>query len=121
MMKRILLSFGTGVILQWLTLFGSYRPLPHFYDNVVDFEPVAVGGFPFKVFEYPYPPMGDNWPPAEAWPAFFLNLLFWIIIGIIITWRFGDKLKNKKIVAGIVLMSIFLSIIGAVYLRLKFD
>lgn len=112
---------GIGVILQWLALFGSYRLLPHFYDATVDFEPIAVGGFPFKAFEYPYPPMGGNWPPSDSWPAFFLNLLFWIIVGIIIRWRFGKKLENKKVIARIALMSIFLSMIGVVYLRLKFD
>lgn len=120
-MKKILLALGLGVILQWLSIFGSYRLLPHFYDDIIDLEPIATSGFPFKTFEYPFPPMGNNWPPSDVWPAFFMNLIFWIIVGIIITLQFGNKLESKKVLIKIVVVAIFLSMIGIIHLRLKFD
>ena len=72
MKKKIISGLGIGIILQWISLFFSYRELPNAFEDIN--KPIATGGFPFKAFEYPVPPMGSDWPPVDMWPMFFANL-----------------------------------------------
>jgi len=119
MKNKIISALGIGVILQWLSLFLSYRELPNAYENIN--KPIAVGGFPFKIFEYPVPPMGSNWPPIDTWPTFFLNLTIWLVIALIITLLFGKKLENKKVIKTVSILAILLSVFGMFYITFKFD
>lgn len=119
MRHKILSALGLGVIFQWLSLFFSYRELPNTFEDIK--TPIATGGFPFKAFEYPFPPMGNNWPPLKAWPIFFLNLIIWIIISAIIVFLLGKKIENKKIVTIIGILATVLSLFGIFYITLKFD
>jgi len=119
MKKKNISALGIGVILQWLTLFFSYRELPNAFEDIN--KPIATGGFPLKAFEYPVPPMGSDWPPADMWPMFFANLAIWLVVGILIALIFGKKLENNKVFKTIVISAILLSVIGIFYIILKFD
>lgn len=119
MKNKIISALGIGIILQWLSLFLSYRELPNAYKDIN--KPITTSGFPFKVFEYPVPPMGSNWPSADSWLTFFLNLAIWLIIGIVAVLLLGKKLENKKTIKTISILAVLLSVIGVSYIRLKFD
>jgi len=119
MKNKILSITSVRTILHWLSLFFSYKKLPNAYENIN--EPIATGGFPLKIFEYPVPPMGNDWPPTDTWPTFFLNLGVWIIIGLIISLILGKKTEDKKILKIINTSAIILSILGMFYITLKFD
>lgn len=118
MKNKLLAALGIGIILNWLSLFFSYKKLPNAYEDIT--QPIATGGFPFEVFEYPAASMG-NWPPLEIWLNFFLNLGIWILVGYIILIFFTQKIKDKKVVNQIVIMALTLSAVGIIYLLLKFD
>ncbi|EKE05561.1 MAG: hypothetical protein ACD_19C00217G0001 [uncultured bacterium] len=119
MKNKIISGLKIGIILQWLSLFFSYQKLPNAFEDIN--KPIATGGFPFKVFEYPVSPMGNNWPPSDMWPMFFANLAIWLVVGILIALIFGKKLENNKVFKTITLSAIILSIIGILYIMLKFD
>lgn len=119
MKLKILSALGIGTILQWLSLFFSYRALPNDEYNIS--KPIATGGFPFKVFDYPVPPMGNDWPPADVWPMFFANLAIWLLVGSLIALLLGKKIENKNIQLTIAVSAIFLTIFGILYIMFKFD
>ena len=119
MKNKILPAISLGVILQWLSLFLSYRQLPDAFEDVQ--KPIAAGGFPLKIFEYPAHPMGGGWPPAEMWPAFFLNLGIWCAVGFVLTLLFSKKLDNKKAQAALIATALILTLMGCLYLVLLFD
>lgn len=119
MRNKIISGLGIGLILQWLSLFFSYRELPNAYEDIS--RPIATGGFPFKAFEYPVPPMGSDWPPAEMWPMFFLNLAIWLMVGLFIALAVGKRLENQKVFKTIGILAILLSVFGIFYIMLKFD
>jgi hypothetical protein len=117
MKNKIISAISIGVILNWLSLFFSCRKLPNIDIN----QPIATGGFPFKVFEYPFPPMGHDWPPAGSWPMFFLNLVVWLVVSFFIFLLFGKKKVNKKNTAIFAISAVILSLLGVFYIMLKFD
>ena len=119
MKNKIISALGIGIILQWLSLFFSYKELPNAYKDIN--EPIATGGFPFQTFEYPVPPMGSDWPPTDTWPIFFLNLAIWVFIGMLIVLNLNKKLENKKIFYIINTLAIVLSVLGVFYIMLRFD
>jgi len=119
MKKKIISGLGIGLILHWLSLFLSYRELPNTYEDIT--KPIATGGFPFKTFEYPVPPMGSDWPPSEMWPMFFLNLAIWIIIGLLVAFILNKKITNEKIFKVINILAILMTLNGLLYIMLKFD
>jgi hypothetical protein len=93
--------------------------LPNAYQDIS--KPIAIGGFPLKIFEYPVPPMGNNWPPADTWSTFFLNFAIWLMVGFIISLLLGKKLEKKKLIKSLNILAIFLSALGVFYIMLKFD
>jgi hypothetical protein len=117
MKNKIIVSISFGIIAQWLSLFFSYQKIQ---DSNIN-QSIATGGFPLKIFEYPFPPMGHDWPPVEYWPMFFLNLFIWIVVGFLISFLFSKKTINKKAVVAFVIFSIALSLLGIFYIMLKFD
>lgn len=119
MKNKIISGLGIGIILQWLSLFFSYRELPNAYEDIN--KPIATGGFPFEAFEYPVPPMGSDWPPAEMLPMFFLNIAIWLVVGLIIAFMFSKKMDNRKALSTIGILAILLSVFGIFYIMFKFD
>lgn len=119
MKNKILSALSIGVILQWLSIFLSYRELPNAYVDIN--KPIATGGFPFKAFEYPVPPMGSDWPPVEMWPMFFLNLAIWLAVGLIVAFLLSNKITNQKVFKTIGILAILLSVLGIFYIMLMFD
>ncbi len=119
MKNKLVLTISIGLILQWLSLFFSYRELPDAFKDTS--QPIATAGFPFKTFEYPVPPLGSDWPPPDAWPAFFLNLAIWLLAGLIITLLAGKQLKNSTAIKFFSILALLLSAFGVFYIMFKFD
>jgi len=117
MKNKIISIVSLGVSLNWLSLFFSYRRLQNININQI----FATGGFPFKVFEYPFPPMGHDWPPAGAWPLFFVNLFIWIAFVSLIIFFTGKKMENRTMMSFLAISAIVLSLFGIFYIMLKFD
>jgi len=65
--------------------------------------------------------MGNDWPPMEAWPVFFLNLIIWIIVASVIFFILGKRFENRRSMTSLVVSAIFMSMLGLSYLMLKFD
>lgn len=119
MKNRIVFTMSIGVILQWLSLFFSYSELPNAYQDINNH--IATGGFPLKIFEYPVPLMGSDWPPTNTWPTFFLNFAIWLAVGLLISILLDKKLENKRLIKSLGILAILLSVIGIFYIMLKFD
>ena len=121
MKNKLITAICGGITFQWLSLFLSYKKLPTVINqNLLD-QPIATGGFPLKIFSYPAPAMGNNWPPADACPIFLLNLGIWIAITALLLFLFNKKLKNKKLTKKSIISALVLSLIGLFYLMIKFD
>ena len=115
--KITIVALSSGIIMMWIALFISCRDLPDIYDLS---KPVATGGFPITAFEYPPSALGSNVPPANTWELFYLNLFFWIVIGIGVAILLRRHL-NKKRLSLFFVASVIISIYGLGYLLLKFD
>lgn len=115
--NKIIFIISLGISLNWLSLFFSYRRLQNININQI----FATGGFPFKVFEYPFPPMGHDWPPIGAWPLFFVNLFIWLAFACLIVFLISKKVENRKIITFLIISAIVLSLLGIFYIMLKFD
>jgi len=121
MKNKIITAICGGVMFQWLSLFLSYRKLPVVVnENSLDL-PIATGGFPLKIFSYPVPPMGNNWPPVNAWPMFLLNLAIWIAITTFLLFLFDKKLKSQNLTKKSIILALVFSLLGLFYLMIKFD
>ena len=117
MKNKIISIISLGISLNWLSLFFSYHKLQKLDIN----QAIATGGFPFKVFEYPFPPMGHDWPPPETWPIFFVNLFIWLVFACLIVFLISKKVENRKIITFLIISAIALSLFGIAYIMLKFD
>lgn len=113
-----IVTLSLGVIMMWVALFASSRELPGPYNNLNN--PVAMGGFPIMAFEYPPGALGSNNPPINTWGLFYLNLCFWIVIGLGIAMLLRKHLNKKRVYIFFVI-NIIISIYGLGYLFLKFD
>ena len=112
-----IVALSLGIIMMWISLFISYQRLP---DANSLSKPIATGGFPITIFEYPPGALGNDSPPIDSWGLFYLNLGFWIIIGTGIAILLRKHL-NKRISYICLIVSIIISIYGLGYLFIKFD
>jgi hypothetical protein len=117
MKNKILSIISLGISFNWLSLFFSYHKLQNTDIN----QAIATGGYPLKVFEYPFPPMGHDWPPAGAWPLFFVNLFIWMAFASLIIFFTGKKMENRTMMSFLAISAIVLSLFGIFYIMLNFD
>jgi len=115
--NKIISIISLGISLNWLSLFFSY----HKFQNTDINQVIATGGFPLEVFEYPFPPMGHDWPSLETWPIFFVNLFIWIVLACLIGFLIGKKVENRTMMSFLAISAIVLSLLGIFYIMLKFD
>lgn len=117
----VLFTFGIGVLLSWLVLWGSYQSMPPI-NEVTYGDVLAKAGFPFHTFNYPYPPMGGDEPPISTWAWFYANEVFWLAAAAGVVTIFKKNLlvsKRWTIVIGIA--APYFSLWGLGYLLFKFD
>jgi uncharacterized MnhB-related membrane protein len=110
-----------GSVFLWISLWLSIKILPQSSPVNVS-APIESAGFPFTAFLYPHPPMGNDVPPLNMWPPFFLNAVIWMSIAWVIlhiTKRFGWN--QRKIYPTIIILGILCSLIGLGYTLVKFD
>ena len=124
MKNKAIFAISLGFLLFWASLFLSYRNLPCDVEcDAQDFQnPIAIGGFPFSIFEYPAPSLGNNFPTPENWfVSFVANILFWLVIGYVVTPIFEKRIENKRWFYSMVSIATFVSIAGVIYLFFLFD
>ncbi len=109
-----------GIMMMWISLFVSYRGLPYNYIDFSNPAPSALGGFPITAFEYPPAALGSNVPPTDSWGLFYLNLFFWLVVGVAITILFRQKI-TKQLSFKLFCASILISLYGLGYLFAEFD
>jgi hypothetical protein len=123
--ERAYVSVWIGTILMWASIFITYArsfTAGHPLSESVD----AISGFPLMAFYYPIPPMGSDIPPWQMWPAFFVNYIFWILIGVLVS-RFVASHIFKKTKYGRLLMFVLpligfgFMLAGFFHVILKFD
>jgi hypothetical protein len=78
--KRAASGLFFGWLLSFLALRFSERGLP-----APSTFAASTSGFPFHVFTYPIPPMGNDLPPIGDYAAFLLHHSFWMLIGYLFT------------------------------------
>lgn len=117
--NRLIFIVSSGVLLLWSSLFFSYQKSPNAFNDIT--KPIATGGFPFKVFYYPVPPMGSDWPPSASWYPFFLNLVIWLGVGLLISILVQKKLNNNKLLTALSILAVTVSIFGLLYIMFLFD
>lgn len=108
-----------GMVLMWLSLMLSYQNIPENFDILN--KPIATGGFPLKAFEYPHAPMGNDVPPTEMWPLFYVNFLFWLVVSVPIIIALRKKILTTSFVRTAIVLTAWVSAGGLGYLVLKFD
>jgi len=111
---------------NWFSLIASFCLNPSFSkSSVVPFDLnnpnsiYATGGFPFKVYDYPLPPMGPG--PEQSEIPFLMNFIFWLLVTILFFLLLKKQADNKKIMAVSITAAVLSTVIGLVYLVLKFD
>lgn len=58
----------------------------------IDTMMLRSGNLPFPAFTYPnFPAGGGDVPPTDQWLGFFLNVLFWILVGLGISFKLPPK------------------------------
>ncbi len=119
MTKRTVISMvSLGIILQWLSLFLSYRLTG---ASLGRGQVLATGGFPFKIFEYPFSSLGNDWPTLSMWGMFVLNLLVWTAFAFVVVNILGKKFDVSYVVYAVSGVSIFCTAVGLLYIVFQFD
>jgi len=113
-------ALSLGIIMMWVSLFVSYQRLPYNYIDFSNPAPAALGGFPITAFEYPPGALGSNEPPINTWSLFYLNLVFWIIVGTGAA-MILRKYLNNQVSFKLFISSVIISLYGLGYLFLEFD
>ena len=124
MRNKIISAIGLGVMFFWLSLFLSYRELPFEFDaddcECAYQNTLAIGGFPLQTFEYGL--VGNDWPTPIGWEfPFFGNLAFWIAIGFVVASLRGEKNSSHRWMYLFVVASLFIAVVGILYLMFLFD
>ncbi|HBR80465.1 MAG: hypothetical protein UX09_C0001G0046 [Candidatus Uhrbacteria bacterium GW2011_GWE2_45_35] len=112
-------------VTNWISLIASFRLNPVYSDQFLPLDLnnqnsiYATGGFPFKVYDYPRPPMGPG--PEQSELPFVLNFVFWLVVIALVFWFFKGRSDNKNLVFVSTVAAFFSTLIGVGYLLLKFD
>ncbi len=111
-----IVGLSLGIIMMWGALFISNQNLS---NNDLS-KPDAIGGFPITVFEYPPGALGGDVPPLDTWGLFYLNLIFWLVVGAVVAALFRQKII-KQLPFKLFSASVLISLYGLGYLFVKFD
>jgi hypothetical protein len=124
--QRIAAVVCGGIVLTWLSLILSYRANPDFVmDLAFNFNPqvpasvYGTGGFPFKVYDYPMPPLGPG--PYQSVLPLVGNFLVWTLGCAVLAWALRTRGLPAPFVVRMYGAAIVTTVIGLVYLGLKFD
>lgn len=118
--KAVLSVISWGIILQWLSIWTTYR------DTGVDFQDynsvMATAGFPLKVFDFPFPPMGSDRVPIEMWKPFYINYVIWMVVGVVIYFLIPKKIKTHVTYApAIIMITLYLTVYSLGKILFAFD
>ncbi len=111
-------ALSLGIIMMWISLFASHQLVLPISNDII--YPISHGGFPIKAFDYPPGALGSNEPPIDTWKLFYLNLGFWVIIGVGVT-MILRKYLNNQVSFKLFSASVLISLYGLGYLFARFD
>lgn len=114
-------AVGIASVLLWSSLLISEAPIS--YSIIPELSaPVEKAGFPFTVFQYPFPPMGGDLPPLRMWPLFFSNYAFWLMPGAAISLIvMRNSRPRRNITSSMLALTVLVGLCGLGYTVLKFD
>ncbi len=125
LLNRIISIIGLTIVCLWVSLFVSYKKIepPLSWDGDINSIPfVATGGFPFRAFEYPIPPLGNDFPPQDSWLPFFYNFIFWLITINMIMLITSRKIRLNLFTSTLFMVAaFFFTFLGFVYLMIQYD
>lgn len=114
--------FSVALFLQWATLLFSFRFIP-FQDRTTD--PIAQGGFPLKVFDYPNAYWSVN-PDVSLVNSttlirFGLNYLIWLVFSVVLYYFLPKKFTtNKNFLSILMVTALFFHFFSMGHLLLQF-
>jgi hypothetical protein len=97
--KRVVaLIFSGALILNWLSIFASKQFVPYASESFAleHYLPQSTAGFPLKVFDYPFSPMGNDHVPLYMWKNFYINFAIWFLVSIILYFFIPRKIKDSN-------------------------
>lgn len=118
--KLFVLLFSFTQIFHWAALMFSEQRINNIPESI--YSNFASAGFPFQVFTYPHPPMGNDMVPLAMWPQFYWHYGFWMSIALLLSLFL---LRNKKFTSDklkfLFLFSLGILLFGISYILFKFD
>lgn len=111
----------------WSTML-SFRLNPLFDETrLFQFNPAdpssvyGYGGFPLRVFAYPFPPLGPG--PTQSLFPLFQNFVVWLAVSIFLMAAISRRKSDDESVvrAGSIVIAAFSTLCWIVYLAFKFD
>lgn len=107
-----------AVMVHWLMLFFSEKNLP---QQDLWYDPMRVGGFPFKDVYYPSAALGNDHVSLANWLGFYSNYAFWLLVIIFIYPLLPSSLKTRKAQMFLVTSASIVSFLACGLFLLKFD
>ena len=87
----------------------------------IDMMVSRSGNLPFPAFTYPLGATGSDIPPTDQWLGFFLNLFFWMIVGLGISFKLPPKTGPVFRMRIWIAISIYLILYISGFVALMFD
>lgn len=87
----------------------------------LDMLTLRSGNLPFPAFTYPPGATGSDIPPTDQWLGFFLNLFFWMIVGLGISFKLPPKTGPAFRMRIWIAISIYLILYISGFVALMFD
>ncbi len=114
--------FSVALLLQWATLLFSFRFVP-FQDRTID--PIAQGGFPLKVLDYPdayrYVNLDISLVNSTTLIRFGFNYLIWLVFSAVLYYFLPKKFTtNKNFLSILMVTALFFHFFSMGHLLLQF-
>lgn len=128
-MHKSRLAFAIALVCTWVALWLSTSDLPYsdadlqtyFNNPSLDVPVIAKAGFPFVVFYYPPPPMGNDIPPDGSFFPFALNVMIFFLFVRGILQFIPEKYFTKKLYQGSFYVAFVITLLGLFITIVKFD
>lgn len=124
------IAIALALIVTWLSLFLSSQALPYNEQEISDYleSPqtlrvpiVGKAGFPFTVFYFPPPPMGNDIPPDGSFFPFALNTMIYFLVMLFILTYLPKRFITVALERGAIYFAFIVCFIGLFWTILKFD
>ncbi|MFH1535400.1 MAG: hypothetical protein ABIF80_05495 [Patescibacteria group bacterium] len=124
------IAFCLAIILVWTSLWVSFSDLPINQDALDTYwhspetlktPMVSQAGFPFRTFYFPLASMGNDIPDQGSFFPFALNTMIWFMFSYLVVRFLPKKWLSKRIEQSFIYSSFILSLVGLLWIILKYD